>query len=168
MYIQRNGEMKWDGTLVIYNNNHSYFTWDTPTDSLVLLQEAQGRCAKENLQAWLGIEPATSWLVIIWAHCNWPVRTCQLQCAIFQALELANSFEPKHESANVQCKMCIPQDNDCINYALLDSSLIKFLSWLNCPKSLLTENFRDWSPSLPDTESNFGRTNDKQGPTHHP
>ena len=31
------------------NNTHSYFTWDTPTDSLVLLQEAQGRCAKENL-----------------------------------------------------------------------------------------------------------------------
>ena len=23
-------------------NNHSYFTWDTPTDSLVLLQEVQG------------------------------------------------------------------------------------------------------------------------------
>ena len=28
------------------NNNHSYFTWDTPTDSLVLLQEAQGRCTE--------------------------------------------------------------------------------------------------------------------------
>ena len=50
-----------------FNNNHSYFTWDTPTDSLVLLQEAQGRCAEENLQARLGIEPATSRLVITYA-----------------------------------------------------------------------------------------------------
>ena len=38
----------------------SYFTWD----SLVLLQEAQGRCTEENLQARLGIKPATSRLVI--------------------------------------------------------------------------------------------------------
>ena len=44
-----------------------FFTWDTPTDSLVLLQEAQGRCAKENLQARLGVEPATSRFAITYA-----------------------------------------------------------------------------------------------------
>ena len=44
-----------------------YFTWDTPTDYLVLLQEAQGRCTKEMLQAWVGIKLATSWLVITYA-----------------------------------------------------------------------------------------------------
>ena len=53
--------------IIIYNNNHSYFTWGTPTDSLVLFQEAQGRCAEENLLARLGIEPATSRLVIMYA-----------------------------------------------------------------------------------------------------
>ena len=49
------------------NNNHSYFTWDTPTDSLVLLQEAQGRCVEENLRARQGMKPATSRLVITYA-----------------------------------------------------------------------------------------------------
>ena len=31
------------------NNNHFYFTWNTPTNFLVLLQEAQSRCAIDSV-----------------------------------------------------------------------------------------------------------------------